>query len=285
MLDSILRAAGLRSVAAGNVGLPLTEAVMDPEPYDVIAVELSSFQLHYVSTDGGRVGRRPELRRGPPRLVRRRVRHGRLRRATRAASTKASSGPASTTSPTRRPSGSSATPTSSRGRGRSASPSASPSVGMVGVVEDILVDRAFIDERQSSAAELCAISDLASPAPALRRQRPRRRGTGAGARHQPGRRTRRPAGVPPGRPPHRRGRRARRRHLGRRLQGDQPARRTVLAGGLRPGGVGGRRPGEGRDLRRARAAGRAAGCGASYSSDATARSSRRRLRDTRRMSR
>ena len=40
-----------------------------------------------------------------------------------------------------------------------------PSVGMVGVVEDILVDRAFIDERQSSAAELCAISDLASPAP------------------------------------------------------------------------------------------------------------------------
>ena len=30
MLDSILRAAGLRSVAAGNVGLPIVEAVMDP---------------------------------------------------------------------------------------------------------------------------------------------------------------------------------------------------------------------------------------------------------------
>ncbi len=47
MLDSILRAAGLRSIAVGNVGLPIVEAVMDPEPYDVLAVELSSFQLHY----------------------------------------------------------------------------------------------------------------------------------------------------------------------------------------------------------------------------------------------
>ncbi len=47
MLDSILRAAGLRSACVGNVGRPIVEAVMDPEPYDVFAVELSSFQLHY----------------------------------------------------------------------------------------------------------------------------------------------------------------------------------------------------------------------------------------------
>ncbi|GAB2584816.1 UDP-N-acetylmuramoyl-L-alanine--D-glutamate ligase [Kribbella endophytica] len=47
MLTAILTAAGHRAVAAGNVGLPLLEAVMDPEPYDVIAVELSSYQLHY----------------------------------------------------------------------------------------------------------------------------------------------------------------------------------------------------------------------------------------------
>ena len=50
MLDAILRAAGLRSVAVGNVGLPIVEAVMDPEPYDVFAVELSSFQLHYTDS-------------------------------------------------------------------------------------------------------------------------------------------------------------------------------------------------------------------------------------------
>jgi UDP-N-acetylmuramoylalanine--D-glutamate ligase len=40
-----------------------------------------------------------------------------------------------------------------------------PGVGMVGVVEDILVDRAFIEQRETSAAELCTIGDLASPAP------------------------------------------------------------------------------------------------------------------------
>ena len=50
MLDAILKAAGLRSVACGNVGLPIVEAVMDPEPYDVFAVELSSYQLHYTAS-------------------------------------------------------------------------------------------------------------------------------------------------------------------------------------------------------------------------------------------
>src|SRR5690606_10238682 len=45
MLASILPAAGLRAAAVGNVGTPVLEAVMDPEPCDVLAVELSSFQL------------------------------------------------------------------------------------------------------------------------------------------------------------------------------------------------------------------------------------------------
>ncbi len=45
MLESILRAAGLRAVATGNVGLPVVEAVGGG--YDVLAVELSSFQLHW----------------------------------------------------------------------------------------------------------------------------------------------------------------------------------------------------------------------------------------------
>jgi UDP-N-acetylmuramoylalanine--D-glutamate ligase len=40
-----------------------------------------------------------------------------------------------------------------------------PAIGMLGVVEDILVDRAFIEERSTSAAELCTLDDLASSAP------------------------------------------------------------------------------------------------------------------------
>ena len=47
MTASILGAAGLRATSAGNVGTPILEAVLHPKPYDVIAVELSSFQLHW----------------------------------------------------------------------------------------------------------------------------------------------------------------------------------------------------------------------------------------------
>ena len=49
MLQAILAAAGLRSAALGNVGEPLVDAVLAPagQRYDVLAVELSSFQLHW----------------------------------------------------------------------------------------------------------------------------------------------------------------------------------------------------------------------------------------------
>jgi UDP-N-acetylmuramoylalanine--D-glutamate ligase len=47
MLASILGAAGLRTAALGNIGVPLVDAQTG---YDVLAVELSSFQLHWSST-------------------------------------------------------------------------------------------------------------------------------------------------------------------------------------------------------------------------------------------
>src|SRR3954447_5326222 len=50
MLESILRAAGYRAVSAGTVGLPLVTAVQASPSYDVLAVEMSSFQLHWSST-------------------------------------------------------------------------------------------------------------------------------------------------------------------------------------------------------------------------------------------
>jgi len=48
MLAAVLSAAGLSTVATGNVGLPVVEAV--GAGHDVLAVELSSFQLHWSST-------------------------------------------------------------------------------------------------------------------------------------------------------------------------------------------------------------------------------------------
>ncbi|MGV8976449.1 MAG: UDP-N-acetylmuramoyl-L-alanine--D-glutamate ligase [Cellulomonas sp.] len=46
MLESILRAGGENALAVGNVGSPVVLAATDPE-LDVLAVELSSFQLHF----------------------------------------------------------------------------------------------------------------------------------------------------------------------------------------------------------------------------------------------
>ncbi|MFF3260781.1 UDP-N-acetylmuramoyl-L-alanine--D-glutamate ligase [Streptomyces sp. NPDC002932] len=47
MLASILEAAGLRTAAVGNIGVSLLDAVLGDEKYDVLAVELSSYQLHW----------------------------------------------------------------------------------------------------------------------------------------------------------------------------------------------------------------------------------------------
>ncbi|MEW1656314.1 MULTISPECIES: UDP-N-acetylmuramoyl-L-alanine--D-glutamate ligase [unclassified Streptomyces] len=52
MLASILTAAGLRTAAVGNIGVPLVDVVLgegrdEESSYDVLAVELSSYQLHW----------------------------------------------------------------------------------------------------------------------------------------------------------------------------------------------------------------------------------------------
>jgi len=47
MLEAMLRAAGLNAVAVGNVGEPVIDAVVAAEPFQVLAVEVSSQQLHF----------------------------------------------------------------------------------------------------------------------------------------------------------------------------------------------------------------------------------------------
>jgi UDP-N-acetylmuramoylalanine--D-glutamate ligase len=49
LLASMLTADGRSAVAAGNVGLPLCDVVLAEPAYDVLAVELSSFQLYWSS--------------------------------------------------------------------------------------------------------------------------------------------------------------------------------------------------------------------------------------------
>ncbi|MEX0592711.1 MAG: UDP-N-acetylmuramoyl-L-alanine--D-glutamate ligase [Nitriliruptoraceae bacterium] len=56
MLTSMLRADGRDVIACGNIGIPLSEAVMEHAPSTVLVAELSSFQLRFTSTLRVRVG-------------------------------------------------------------------------------------------------------------------------------------------------------------------------------------------------------------------------------------
>jgi UDP-N-acetylmuramoylalanine--D-glutamate ligase len=48
----MLRANGTRVAPCGNIGVPVLDAVRDPLGFDVLVVELSSFQLHQLPTEG-----------------------------------------------------------------------------------------------------------------------------------------------------------------------------------------------------------------------------------------
>ncbi|MCB0907576.1 MAG: UDP-N-acetylmuramoyl-L-alanine--D-glutamate ligase [Nocardioidaceae bacterium] len=161
MLDAILQAAGLRSAAVGNVGRPIVEAVMDPTPYDVFAVELSSFQLHY--TDSMSAESAAVLNVAEDHLdwyasmAAYAADKGRIyERVSRACVYNAAD------PETERLVREAEVVEGARAIGFTLDV---PAVGMLGVVDDILVDRAFIEDRANSAAELCTLGDLASPAP------------------------------------------------------------------------------------------------------------------------
>ncbi len=164
MLEAMLRAAGLRAVACGNVGLPIVEAVMDPEPYDVLAVELSSFQLHWthsVRAESAVVLNVAEDHldwySGPDGMRDYARDKGRIYEGVALACVYNAEDPV-TEDLVRE----AEVQEGARAIGFTLG---TPAVGMVGVVDDVLADRAFVEDRQTSAAELCTLEDLASTAP------------------------------------------------------------------------------------------------------------------------
>lgn len=50
MLQSMLTAAGLRSIAVGNIGTSIVDAIVDPAGFDVFAVEVSAQQMPHTHT-------------------------------------------------------------------------------------------------------------------------------------------------------------------------------------------------------------------------------------------
>jgi UDP-N-acetylmuramoylalanine--D-glutamate ligase len=160
MLAAMLSSAGMRATAAGNVGTPLLEAVLHPEPYDVLAVELSSFQLHWthsLSAESAAVlnvaedhvdwhGSMEDYARDKGRIY---------QRAQRACVYNV------------------ADPWTERlvreadvveGCRAIGFTLGVPSVGMLGVVDGTLADRAFVEDRASHAAELARAHGVPSAA-------------------------------------------------------------------------------------------------------------------------
>jgi UDP-N-acetylmuramoylalanine--D-glutamate ligase len=161
MLHAVLRAAGVSSIACGNVGLPLVEAVMDPQPYDVYAVELSSFQLHYTHTLAAESAAVLNVAEDHldwyPSMREYAADKGRIYERVRTACVYNVADPV-----TEQLVRDADVQEGARAIGFTLGV---PDVGMVGVVDDVLADRAFVEQRATTAAELCTVGELASAAP------------------------------------------------------------------------------------------------------------------------
>ncbi|MDT4921549.1 MAG: UDP-N-acetylmuramoylalanine--D-glutamate ligase, partial [Pseudonocardiales bacterium] len=161
MLTSILTAAGHRAVAAGNVGLPLLEAVMDPEPYDVIAVELSSYQLHFTSSmsphSAAVLNIAPDHVDWHGSMAAYTQDKGRIYENCQVACVYNVADPE-----TEHLVEEADVIEGCRAIGFTLG---TPGLSMVGLVDDLLVDRAFVEQRATSALELAGLSDITPAAP------------------------------------------------------------------------------------------------------------------------
>ncbi|MGV9285920.1 UDP-N-acetylmuramoyl-L-alanine--D-glutamate ligase [Streptomyces sp. NPDC003719] len=164
MLASILKAAGLRTAAVGNIGVSLLDAVTGEEEYDVLAVELSSYQLHWA----------PSLRAHSAAVLNLAPDHldwhgsmeayaadkGRVYEGNQVACVYNADA-------TAKPSTEDLVREADVEEGCRAVgfTLGTPGPSQLGVVEGILVDRAFVENRQKNAQELAEVSDVTPPAP------------------------------------------------------------------------------------------------------------------------
>ncbi|MET9917992.1 UDP-N-acetylmuramoyl-L-alanine--D-glutamate ligase [Streptomyces sp. NPDC006435] len=161
MLASILEAAGLRTAAVGNIGVSLLDAVVGDQEYDVLAVELSSYQLHWA----------PSLRAHSAAVLNLAPDHldwhgsmaayaadkGRVYEGNRVACVYNVADPA-TEDLVREAD----VEEGCRAIGFTLG---TPGPSQLGVVDGILVDRAFVANRQKQAQELAEVGDIDPPAP------------------------------------------------------------------------------------------------------------------------
>jgi UDP-N-acetylmuramoylalanine--D-glutamate ligase len=160
MLESILLAAGKRTIAAGNIGRSLVEVVMDPTPWDVLAIEVGAPQLPFVHSISPQAAVCLNLAQDHLDIfgtfeAYRDAKAKVYERCQVAAVFNVAD------EETIRMVEQAEVVEGCRAIGFSTS---IPDISMLGVVEEFLVDRAFLDNRREAALELAEITDLAIPA-------------------------------------------------------------------------------------------------------------------------
>ncbi|WP_406114022.1 UDP-N-acetylmuramoyl-L-alanine--D-glutamate ligase [Kitasatospora purpeofusca] len=161
MLASILTAAGRRTVAVGNVGVPVLDAVLAEEPYDVLAVELSSYQLHWSSSlrphSAAVLNLAPDHLDWHGSMEAYAADKGRIYQGNTVACVYNLADPA-TEALVREADVEEGCRAIGFGLG-------APALSNLGVVDGLLVDRAFVSDRAKNAAELGSVEDVSPPAP------------------------------------------------------------------------------------------------------------------------
>ncbi|MET7613891.1 UDP-N-acetylmuramoyl-L-alanine--D-glutamate ligase [Streptomyces seoulensis] len=161
MLASILKAAGLRTAAVGNIGVSLLDAVLGDEQYDVLAVELSSYQLHWAPSlrawSGAVLNLAPDHLDWHGSMDAYAADKGRIYEGNKVACVYNVADPR-TEDLVREAD----VEEGCRAVGFTLQ---APAVSQLGVVDGILVDRAFVADRQKNAQELAEVSDVDPPAP------------------------------------------------------------------------------------------------------------------------
>ncbi|MDN5803264.1 MAG: UDP-N-acetylmuramoyl-L-alanine--D-glutamate ligase [Microlunatus sp.] len=161
MLEAMLRAAGLRTAAVGNIGRPIMETVLDPEPYDVLAVELSSHQLHWSNSlalhSAVVLNLQPDHFEWHGGAAAYRDAKASIYTGAHVACVYNVADPATEVMV--------AEADVVEGARAIGFTLGTPGLSMVGVVDEMLVDRAFIERRRDSALELADVSDVSPAAP------------------------------------------------------------------------------------------------------------------------
>jgi len=165
MLDAILRADGRNSAAVGNIGRPVIEALNDPTGYDVLAVELSSFELHWAHTMALHSAAVLNLHEdhlewyayADDPMAAYAADKARIYEGVTTSCVYNVAEPA-----TRQMVEDADVTEGARAIGFTLG---IPSIGMVGVVDGAIVDRAFIERRADSALPLAEVSDVTPAAP------------------------------------------------------------------------------------------------------------------------